>query len=223
MKFFLDTAFVDEIREVASWGILDGVTTNPTLVAKTGRKYREVLEEICSIVDGPVSAEVLSLDYEGMVREARELAKIHPNIAIKIPMTKEGLKAVKTLSEEGIKTNVTLIFSPSQAILAAKAGATFVSPFVGRLDDISHEGMALISSIVPILKYYDFKTEVIVASVRHPRHVVEAAEIGADIVTVPYKVMEQLLRHPLTDIGIKRFLNDWRAAFGDMDLLDAIK
>ena len=223
MKFFLDTAFVDEIREVASWGILDGVTTNPTLVAKTGRKYREVLEEICSIVDGPVSAEVLSLDYEGMVREARELAKIHPNIAIKIPMTKEGLKAVKTLSEEGIKTNVTLIFSPSQAILAAKAGATFVSPFVGRLDDISHEGMALISSIVPILKYYDFKTEVIVASVRHPRHVVEAAEIGADIVTVPYKVMEQLLKHPLTDIGIKRFLDDWHAAFGDMDLLDAIK
>ncbi|BAT72155.1 transaldolase [Thermosulfidibacter takaii ABI70S6] len=222
MKFFLDTAFVDEIREVASWGILDGVTTNPTLVAKTGRKYREVLEEICSIVDGPVSAEVLSLDYEGMIREARELAKIHPNIAIKIPMTKDGLKAVKTLSEEGIKTNVTLIFSPSQALLAAKAGATFVSPFVGRLDDISHEGMELISTIVPVLKDYDFKTEVIVASVRHPRHVVEAAQIGADIVTVPYKVMEQLLKHPLTDIGIKRFLDDWKQAFGDMSLLDAI-
>ncbi len=223
MKFFLDTAFVEEIREIASWGILDGVTTNPTLVAKTGRKYREVLEEICEIVDGPVSAEVLSLDYEGMVKEARELAKIHPNIAIKIPMTKEGLRAVKTLSSEDIKTNVTLIFSPSQAILAAKAGATFISPFVGRLDDISHEGMELIRTIVPIMKYYDFNTEVIVASVRHPRHVVEAAEIGADIVTVPYKVMEQLLKHPLTDIGIKRFLDDWKKAFGDMSLLDAIK
>ncbi len=222
MKFFLDTAFVEEIREVASWGILDGVTTNPTLVAKTGRRYREVLEEICSIVDGPVSAEVLSLDYEGMVREARELAKIHPNIAVKIPMTKEGLKAVRTLSEEGIKTNVTLIFSPSQAILAAKAGATFVSPFVGRLDDISHEGMELIETIVPVMEYYQFPTEVIVASVRHPRHVVEAAKIGAHIVTVPYKVMEQLLKHPLTDIGIRRFLDDWKRAFGDMSLLDAI-
>ncbi len=223
MKFFLDTAFVEEIREVASWGILDGVTTNPTLVAKTGRRYREVLEEICEIVDGPVSAEVLSLDYEGMVREARELSKIHKNIAVKIPMTKEGLKAVKTLSAEGIKTNVTLVFSPSQAILAAKAGATFVSPFVGRLDDISHEGMDLIRLIVPIFEYYGFSTQVIVASVRHPRHVVEAAEIGADIATVPFKVMEQLLRHPLTDIGIKRFMDDWKKAFGDMSLLDAIK
>ena len=223
MKFFLDTAFVEEIREVASWGILDGVTTNPTLVAKTGRKYREVLEEICEIVDGPVSAEVLSLDYEGMVKEARELSKIHPNITVKIPMTKEGLRAVKTLAGEGIKTNVTLIFSPSQAILAAKAGATFISPFVGRLDDISHDGMELIRTIVPIMKYYDFPTEVIVASVRHPKHVVEAAEIGADIVTVPYKVMEQLLKHPLTDIGIKRFLDDWKNAFGDMSLMDAIK
>ena len=223
MKFFLDTAFVEEIREVASWGILDGVTTNPTLVAKTKRRYREVLEEICSIVEGPVSAEVLSLDYEGMVKEARELSKIHKNITVKIPMTKEGLKAVKTLSQEGIKTNVTLVFSPSQAILAAKAGATFVSPFVGRLDDISHEGMELIRIIVPIFDYYGFSTEIIVASVRHPRHVVEAAEIGADIVTVPFKVMEQLLKHPLTDIGIERFLNDWRKAFGELNLLDAIK
>ncbi|NPA15914.1 MAG: fructose-6-phosphate aldolase [Deferribacteres bacterium] len=223
MKFFLDTAFVEEIREVASWGILDGVTTNPTLVAKTGRKYREVLEEICGIVDGPVSAEVLSLDYDGMVREARELAKIHKNIAVKIPMTKEGLKAVKTLSSEGIKTNVTLIFSPSQAILAAKAGATFVSPFVGRLDDISHDGMELIRTIVPVFEYYGFSTEVIAASIRHPRHVVEAAEIGADIATVPFKVMEQLLKHPLTDIGIKRFMDDWKGAFGDMGLLDALK
>ncbi len=223
MKFFLDTAFVEEIREVASWGILDGVTTNPTLVAKTKRRYREVLEEICSIVEGPVSAEVLSLDYEGMVKEARELSKIHKNITVKIPMTKEGLKAVKTLSQEGIKTNVTLVFSPSQAILAAKSGATFVSPFVGRLDDISHEGMGLIRTIVPIFEYYGFSTEIIVASVRHPRHVVEAAEIGADIVTVPFKVMEQLLKHPLTDIGIERFLNDWRKAFGELNLLDAIK
>ncbi len=223
MKFFLDTAFVEEIREVAGWGILDGVTTNPTLVAKTGRKYREVLEEICSIVEGPVSAEVLSLDYEGMVKEARELAKIAPNIAVKIPMTKEGLKAVKTLSGEGIKTNVTLVFSPSQALLAAKAGATFVSPFVGRLDDISHDGMQLIEDVVEIFANYGFATEVIVASVRHPRHVVEAAKMGAHIATVPFKVMEQLLKHPLTDIGIERFLSDWRKAFGDMSLLDAIK
>ena len=223
MKFFLDTAFVEEIREVAGWGILDGVTTNPTLVAKTGRKYREVLEEICSIVEGPVSAEVLSLDYEGMVKEARELAKIAPNIAVKIPMTKEGLKAVKTLSDEGIKTNVTLVFSPSQALLAAKAGATFVSPFVGRLDDISHDGMQLIEDVVEIFANYGFATEVIVASVRHPRHVVEAAKMGAHIATVPFKVMEQLLKHPLTDIGIERFLSDWRKAFGDMSLLDAIK
>ncbi len=223
MKFFLDTAFVEEIREVAGWGILDGVTTNPTLVAKTGRKYREVLEEICSIVEGPVSAEVLSLDYEGMVKEARELAKIAPNIAVKIPMTKEGLKAVKTLSGEGIKTNVTLVFSPSQALLAAKAGATFVSPFVGRLDDISHDGMQLIEDVVEIFANYGFATEVIVASVRHPRHVVEAAKMGAHIATVPFKVMEQLLKHPLTDIGIERFLSDWKKAFGDMSLLDAIK
>ncbi len=223
MKFFLDTAFVEEIREVAGWGILDGVTTNPTLVAKTGRKYREVLEEICSIVEGPVSAEVLSLDYEGMVKEARELAKIAPNIAVKIPMTKEGLKAVKTLSGEGIKTNVTLVFSPSQALLAAKAGATFVSPFVGRLDDISHDGMQLIEDVVEIFANYGFATEVIVASVRHPRHVVEAAKMGAHIATVPFKVMEQLLKHPLTDIGIERFLSDWRKAFGDMSLLDAIQ
>lgn len=223
MKFFLDTAFVEEIREVASWGVLDGVTTNPTLVAKTGKKYREVLEEICSIVDGPVSAEVLSLDFEGMVREAKELAKISEKIAVKIPFTKEGLKAVRYLSAEGIKTNVTLVFSPSQAILAAKVGATFVSPFVGRLDDISHTGMDLIRTIVDIYSNYDFDTEIIVASVRNPIHVVESALSGAHIVTVPYAVMEALLKHPLTDIGIKRFLGDWKKAFGDMSLLDALK
>lgn len=223
MKFFLDTAFVDEIREVASWGILDGVTTNPTLVAKTKRRYREVLEEICSIVDGPVSAEVLSLDYDGMVKEARELSKIHKNIVIKIPLVKDGLKAVKTLTSEGIKTNVTLIFSPSQAILAAKAGATYISPFVGRLDDISHVGMDLVKTIVEIFNNYEFDTEVIVASVRNPLHVVEAAIAGAHIVTVPYSVMESLLKHPLTDIGVRRFLEDWRTAFGDISLFDAIK
>lgn len=223
MKFFLDTAFVEEIREVASWGVLDGVTTNPTLVAKTGRKYREVLEEICSIVDGPVSAEVLSLDFEGMVREAKELARISEKIAVKIPFTKDGLKAVKYLSYEGIKTNVTLVFSPSQAILAAKVGATFVSPFVGRLDDISHTGMDLIRTIADIYSNYDFDTEIIVASVRNPIHVVESALAGAHIVTVPYAVMESLLRHPLTDIGIERFLADWKKAFGDMSLLDALK
>ncbi len=223
MKFFLDTAFVEEIREVASWGVLDGVTTNPTLVAKTGKKYREVLEEICSIVDGPVSAEVLSLDFEGMVREAKELAKISEKIAVKIPFTKEGLKAVRYLSAEGIKTNVTLVFSPSQAILAAKVGATFVSPFVGRLDDISHTGMDLIRTIVDIYSNYDFDTEIIVASVRNPIHVVESALSGAHIVTVPYAVMEALLKHPLTDIGIERFLGDWKKAFGDMSLLDALK
>ncbi|MGB9667972.1 MAG: fructose-6-phosphate aldolase [Thermosulfidibacteraceae bacterium] len=223
MKFFLDTAFVHEIREVASWGILDGVTTNPTLVAKTGRNYREILEEICSIVDGPVSAEVLSLDFEGMVREARELSKVSEKIAVKIPFTKDGLKAVKYLSSEGIKTNVTLIFSPSQALLAAKAGATFVSPFVGRLDDISHVGMDMVRTICDIFSNYDFETEVIVASVRNPIHVVEAALCGAHIVTVPYSVMELLLKHPLTDIGIERFLADWKKAFGNISLLDAIK
>lgn len=222
MKFFLDTAFVEEIKEVASWGILDGVTTNPTLVAKTKRNYREVLEEICSIVDGPVSAEVLSLDFENMVKEARELAKIHDNIVIKIPMTIDGLKAVKALTAEGIKTNVTLVFSPMQALLAAKAGATFVSPFVGRLDDISHTGMELVADVVEIYSNYSFYTEVIVASIRHPLHVLEAARIGADIATIPYKVAKQLVKHPLTDIGIERFLQDWKDAFGDITLFEAL-
>ncbi|XRO74911.1 fructose-6-phosphate aldolase [Methanocaldococcus sp. 28A] len=209
MKFFLDTANVEEIKKYAELGLVDGVTTNPTLVAKEGRDFYEVVKEICEIVDGPVSAEVISTDAEGMVKEARELAKIADNIVIKIPMTKDGMKAVKILSAEGIKTNVTLVFSPLQALLAAKAGATYVSPFVGRLDDIGHVGMKLIEDVVKIYKNYDIKTEVIVASVRHPLHVLEAAKIGADIATIPPSVMDKLFNHPLTDIGLERFLKDW--------------
>ncbi|XRO77053.1 fructose-6-phosphate aldolase [Methanocaldococcus sp. 10A] len=209
MKFFLDTANVEEIKKYAELGLVDGVTTNPTLVAKEGRDFYEVVKEICEIVDGPVSAEVISTDAEGMVKEARELAKIADNIVIKIPMTKDGMKAVKILSAEGIKTNVTLVFSPLQALLAAKAGATYVSPFVGRLDDIGHVGMKLVEDVVKIYKNYDIKTEVIVASVRHPWHVLEAAKIGADIATIPPSVMDKLFNHPLTDIGLERFLKDW--------------
>ncbi|WP_456375379.1 fructose-6-phosphate aldolase, partial [Methanocaldococcus sp.] len=198
MKFFLDTANVKEIKKYAELGLVDGVTTNPTLVSKEGRDFYEVIKEICEIVDGPVSAEVISTDAEGMVKEARELAKISDNIVIKIPMTKDGMKAVKILSNEGIKTNVTLVFSPLQALLAAKAGATYVSPFVGRLDDIGHVGMKLVEDVVKIYKNYDIKTEVIVASVRHPWHVLEAAKIGADIATIPPSVMDKLFNHPLT-------------------------
>ncbi|ADG13999.1 transaldolase [Methanocaldococcus infernus ME] len=209
MKFFLDTANTEEIKKYAELGLVDGVTTNPTLVAKEGREFYEVVKEICEIVDGPVSAEVISTDAEGMVKEAKELAKLADNIVIKIPMTKEGMKAVKILSKEGIKTNVTLVFSPLQALLAAKAGATYVSPFVGRLDDIGHVGMKLVEDVVKIYKNYNIKTEVIVASVRHPLHVLEAAKIGADIATIPPAVMEKLFKHPLTDIGLERFLKDW--------------
>ncbi|ACV24664.1 fructose-6-phosphate aldolase [Methanocaldococcus fervens] len=209
MKFFLDTANVEEIKKYAELGLVDGVTTNPTLVAKEGRDFYEVVKEICQIVDGPVSAEVISTDAEGMVKEARELAKLADNIVIKIPMTKDGMKAVKILSAEGIKTNVTLVFSPLQALVAAKAGATYVSPFVGRLDDIGHVGMKLIEDVVKIYRNYDIKTEVIVASVRHPWHVLEAAKIGADIATIPPAVMDKLFNHPLTDIGLERFLKDW--------------
>ena len=209
MKFFLDTANVEEIKKYAELGLVDGVTTNPTLVAKEGRDFYEVVKEICQIVDGPVSAEVISTDAEGMVKEARELSKLADNIVIKIPMTKDGMKAVKILSAEGIKTNVTLVFSPLQALLAAKAGATYVSPFVGRLDDIGHVGMKLVEDVVKIYKNYDIKTEVIVASVRHPLHVLEAAKIGADIATMPPAVMDKLFNHPLTDIGLERFLKDW--------------
>ena len=209
MKFFIDTANVEEIKKGLALGMVDGVTTNPSLVAKESRPFIEILKEICSLVEGPVSAEVVALDAEGMLAEARELAKLAGNIVIKIPMTEEGLRAVKALSEEGIKTNVTLVFSATQALLAAKAGATFVSPFVGRLDDISENGMDLIADIMTIYRNYGFTTEVIVASVRHPMHVLESARIGADIATIPYKVIAQLAKHPLTDIGIQKFLADW--------------
>jgi transaldolase len=209
MKIFIDTANVEEIRKAAALGVVDGVTTNPTLVAKEGRPFREVLLEICETVDGPVSAEAVSLAAGEMVNEARALASIHENIVVKVPMTTEGLKAVHVLSAEGIRTNVTLVFSAPQALLAAKAGATFVSPFVGRLDDQGQNGMELISQIVAIYRNYAFDTEVIVASVRHPIHVVEAAMLGADVATIPFKVIEAMARHPLTDLGIERFLADW--------------
>ncbi|MEW5767924.1 MAG: fructose-6-phosphate aldolase [bacterium] len=212
MKIFIDTANVEEIREANSWGIIDGVTTNPSLMAKEGRDFRKTVEEICAIVDGPISAEAVSLKAEEMIPEAEELAMIHPNIVVKIPITPEGLKAVKTLAPRGIKTNVTLVFSSTQALLAAKVGATYVSPFVGRLDDISHDGMDLIREIRAIFDNYGFDTEIIVASIRHPLHVIEAALAGADIATIPFKVIEQLVKHPLTDIGIQRFLADWETA-----------
>ena len=209
MKFFIDTANIKEIKEANDLGLIDGVTTNPSLVAKEGKDFLKLLDEICSIVDGPISAEVISTDAAGMLREARELAKRHENIVIKVPMTREGLKATKSLHSEGIKTNVTLIFSPVQALLAAKAGATYVSPFVGRLDDISHRGMELVEQIVQIFNNYNYDTEVIVASVRSPLHVLDAALIGAHVATIPFSVIEQLTKHPLTDIGVERFLKDW--------------
>ncbi|RUM42374.1 MAG: fructose-6-phosphate aldolase [Desulfurobacterium sp.] len=209
MKFFIDTADINEIRAAMEMGMVDGVTTNPTLISKTGRPFLEVAKEIVETVPGPVSLEVVSLDTQGMVDEARRLSKLGDNVVIKIPMTTEGLKAVKILSQEGIKTNVTLVFSPLQAILAAKAGANYVSPFVGRLDDIGHDGMELISQIVQIYDNYGFETEVIVASIRHPQHVLQAALIGADIATIPFKVIKQLAKHPLTDVGLQRFLEDW--------------
>lgn len=209
MKFFIDTADVREIREANSLGILDGVTTNPSLIAKTGRPFRETIEEICSIVNGPVNAEVISLDTDGMLKEARELARIADNIVVKIPLIKTGLKAVKVLSAEGIKTNVTLCFSSNQALLAAKAGGTYVSPFIGRLDDRGQEGMQLIEEIRTIYDNYGFKTQIIVASIRHPIHVRDAAVLGADIATIPFEVFEKLVQHPLTDDGVKRFLADW--------------
>lgn len=209
MKFFIDTANVEEIKKAWDLGVIDGVTTNPSLISKENREPKSLLKEICSIVDGPVSAEVISLNADEMVKEAEELSKIADNIVVKIPMTENGLIAVKRLSSIGIRTNVTLIFSPSQALLAAKAGATYVSPFVGRLDDISHTGLDLVRDILEIYDNYLFDTEVIVASIRNPLHVVEAAKIGADIATIPYNVIIQLLKHPLTDVGIERFLKDW--------------
>ncbi|KUG25053.1 transaldolase [hydrocarbon metagenome] len=210
MKFFIDTANINEIKEAASLGILDGVTTNPSLVAKEGRNFQELLEEIVKIVDGPISAEVVATDYDGIIKEANELSKIHKNIVIKVPLIREGLKAVKTLSEDGIKTNVTLCFSPSQALLAAKAGATYISPFVGRLDDISHEGMDLIYDIIQIYENYGYPTQVLVASIRHPLHLVEAARMGAHVATMPFAVIDKLFNHPLTDLGLEKFLSDWK-------------
>ncbi len=210
MKIFLDTANVDEIRRMNDLGIIDGVTTNPTLIAREKRKFKDVVDEITKIADFPISIEVVSTDAEKMVKEAREIAKIAPNVVVKIPMTEDGLKATKILSSEGIKTNVTLVFSTNQALLAAKAGATYMSPFIGRLDDVGHEGMEIISEIVQIYRNYDFKTEVIVASVRHPIHVIEAAMIGAHVATVPPDVLKKMISHPLTDIGLQRFLDDWK-------------
>jgi transaldolase len=214
MKFFIDTANIGEIKEAARMGVLDGVTTNPSLVAKEGKDFRKLLEEICAIVDGPISAEVVSTNFDGIMREGRDLSKVHKNIVVKVPLIKEGLMAVKALKAEGIRTNVTLCFSPNQALLAAKAGASFISPFIGRLDDISHNGMDLIRQIVTIYRNYAFETEVLVASVRHPLHVVEAAMIGAHICTMPFKVIDQLIKHPLTDIGLEKFLADWRKSQG---------
>lgn len=209
MKFFIDTADIGEIREAASMGMIDGCTTNPSLVAKTGRKFRDVLLEICDVVKGPVSAEVVSTTAAEMMVEARELAGLRDNIVVKIPLIPEGLKAVRTCTEEGIKTNVTLCFSATQALLAAKAGATYISPFVGRVDDVSGEGMDTVSDILQIYRNYGFETEVLVASVRHPMHVLEAARMGAHVATCPLKVLLQLTRHPLTDVGLSKFLADW--------------
>jgi len=209
MKFFLDTANLNEIREAAATGVLDGITTNPTLISKEGNSFEDQLLKICSLVDGPISAETVSPEAPGMVEEGRHLSKLHKNIVVKCPMTREGLKATKTLTDEGIRVNVTLVFSAPQAILAAKAGAYFVSPFVGRLDDIGEDGMELIRDVVQIFNNYEYKTEVLVASVRHPIHVVKAGRLGADICTMPAKVFDQMLKHPLTDRGVEQFLKDW--------------
>ena len=209
MEIFIDTAKLDEIKQAAAMGVLDGVTTNPTLLSRQELPFREALTEICRVVDGPVSAEVVATDAEGMIKEAQDLATIASNITIKIPSTKEGLVAIKALSEKGIMTNATLCFSPSQALLVAKAGASFVSPFVGRLDDISQAGMDLVGQIITIYVNYGFDTKVLVASIRNPMHVVDAALMGADVATVPFKVIEQLMKHPLTDVGLKKFLEDW--------------
>ena len=209
MKFFIDTANIKEIKEANDMGMVDGVTTNPSLIAKEGRNFKEIITEICDIVDGPISAEVISLETAGMVAEARELSKIHENIVVKIPMTIDGLKAVRILASEGIRTNVTLVFSPLQALMAAKTGASYVSPFVGRLDDLSQDGLVLVEQIVTIYDNYDYDTEVIVASVRNPLHVLDSALMGADIATIPFKVLSQLAAHPMTDKGIAAFMADW--------------
>ena len=210
MKIFIDTANLDEIRKANDWGIIDGVTTNPTLVAKENKDFKEIVQEIIRIVDGPISVEAISTDAEGMVKEAIEMSEWSQNIVVKIPMIPEGLKAVKILNTRNIKTNVTLIFSVNQALLAAKAGATYVSPFIGRLDDIGHDGMQIVRDMVNIFKLYNFKTEIIVASIRHPLHVIEAAKAGAHVATIPFNVIEKMFEHPLTDAGLERFLKDWK-------------
>ncbi|MCG3116188.1 MAG: fructose-6-phosphate aldolase [Candidatus Manganitrophus sp. SA1] len=214
MKFFLDSANISEIKESVALGLIDGITTNPSLVAKEKKDFRKLIEEICQIVDGPISAEVVATDEEGMIEEGRSLAGIHKNVVVKVPMTANGLKATRRFSKEGIRVNVTLIFSPAQALLAAKAGATYVSPFIGRLDDVGQVGMDLIDQIVTIFSNYNFKTEVLVASIRNPIHVIEAAQIGAHVATMPFAVIQQLLKHPLTDIGLAKFLADWEKTKG---------
>lgn len=209
MKIFIDTANIEEIKTANEWGVIDGVTTNPTLVAKEGKDFKALINEILGIVDGPISVEVISTDSEGMIKEALEMSNWSENIVVKIPMIPEGLKAVKTLNENDVKTNVTLVFSVNQALLAAKAGATYVSPFIGRLDDIGHDGMQIIHDLVQIYNIYDFKTEIIVASIRHPLHVIESAKTGAHVATIPFGVIEKMFKHPLTDIGLEKFLRDW--------------
>ncbi|MCF6094068.1 fructose-6-phosphate aldolase [Microaerobacter geothermalis] len=220
MNFFIDTANMNEIREANEWGVITGVTTNPSLVAKEGRDFIETLNEIIDIIDGPISAEVISLDAKEMVEEGEKLARLSKNIVVKVPMTAEGLKAVKIFTKKKIKTNVTLVFSATQALLAARAGATYVSPFLGRLDDIGHDGMQLISDIAEIFNIHEIETEIIAASIRHPIHVLEAARLGADIATVPFKVLQQMVKHPLTDIGIEKFLSDWKSANLDFNRSD---
>jgi transaldolase len=210
MKIFIDSADLNEIREAASWGVLDGVTTNPSLIAKSGRDFKGVVQEICEIVDGPISAECVELNAKEMIPEGRKISKIHPNIVVKVPLTTEGLKTVHALHQEGIKTNVTLCFSATQGLLAAKAGATYISPFVGRLDDLAHDGMIVVRELVDIYSIHSLPTQVLAASIRHPRHVVDAALAGAHVATVPFKVLAQLVKHPMTDLGVQAFLNDWK-------------
>ena len=212
MNLYLDTANVDEIREAVKWGVICGVTTNPSLAAREDEDFAKILPSICELVNGPVSAEVIALDYEGMVREGRKLAAIHQNVVVKIPITPEGMQAVKTLAQEGIKVNVTLVFTVNQALLASKAGAAYISPFIGRLDDIGHRGVDLVSDLVDVIRLHDLKSEVIAASIRHPEHVTAVALAGAHIATMPFKVLKQMFKHPLTDSGIESFLNDWRKA-----------
>ncbi len=213
MRIFIDTANIEEIKEINAMGFLDGVTTNPTLIAREGRNYREVIKEICAIVNGPISAEVIGMDYDAMIDEGRELAAIHPNVVIKVPLSETGLRAIHSFKQMGITTNATLVFSANQALLAARSGASFVSPFLGRVDDISNSGIMLLEDIITVFDQYSFPTEVISASIRHPMHVVECAKRGSHIATIPYAVIKQMIKHPLTDAGIEKFINDWKQVF----------